>query len=177
MKSVNLPPRDKDEVLTLYAHYFLAAELMHKNYKKLIEKWNKRNRLSQNESVQLSIYFCTWIGFLGVTAEGFKNLAVRRLVQDARPPDFVDLIPQADELGKLLNKHGDALRKFRNKVFHLRDNAEEIELFFHEKPNRLEWAEELQATFDKFFSNYRVSCQVCYVIENRDQEFFKLLPG
>ena len=173
MKRRNLPPRDKDEVLTLYAHYFLVAELMLKNYKKQLTKWNQHGRLSQNDRVQLSIYFCTWLGFLGVTAEGFKKLAVRKLVQEARPPDFVDLIPLADGLGKLLKKHDDALRGFRNNVFHLRESPDEIERFFRERPNRLEWAEELQAAFSQFFSNYRILCQVHYVIENRDEELFK----
>ncbi|HZG37202.1 MAG TPA: hypothetical protein VEZ50_00855 [Nodosilinea sp.] len=173
MKSVNLPTRDKDEVLTLYAHYFLAAELMLKNYNKLFAKWNHSSRISQNDRVQLSIYFCTWIGFLGVTAEGFKKLAVRKLIQDARPPDFMELVPQSDELGRLLKKHDDALRKFRNNVFHLRESPEEIERFFYDQPNRLEWAEELQAAFEQFFSNYRILCQVHYVIENRNEDMFK----
>lgn len=173
MKTSNLPPSDKDAVLTLYAHYFLTGELMFKNYKKLLTKLNKLSRLSQNDRVQLSIYFCTWLGFLGVTAEGFKNLAVRKLVQDARPPDFVELVPQSDELGRLVKKHDDALRKFRNNVFHLRESTENIERFFIEKPNRLEWAEELQAAFEQFFSSYRILCQVHYAIENRTEELFK----
>jgi len=168
-----LPHRDKDAVLTLYAHYFLASELMLKNYKKLVTKRNQRSRLSQNDEVQLSIYFCTWLGFLAVTAEGFKKLGIRRLVKDARPSDFVELIPKADELGKLLKKHDDALRKFRNNVFHLRESAEEVERFFYEQPNRLEWAEELQAAFNEFFSTYRILCQVHYLLENRKDELFK----
>lgn len=36
MESKHLPSRDVDEVLTLYAHYFLASDLMLKNYKKLL---------------------------------------------------------------------------------------------------------------------------------------------
>ena len=168
-----LSHRDKDAVLTLYAHYFLASELMLKNYKQLIAKRKQRSRLSQNDRVQLSIYFSTWLGFLAVTAEGFKKLGIRRLVKDARPPEFVELIPKADELGKLLKKHDDALRKFRNNVFHLRESTEEIERFFRERPNRLEWAEELQAAFNKFFSAYRILCQVHYVIESREEELFK----
>lgn len=168
-----LPHRDKDAVLTLYAHYFLASELMLKNYKKLIAKWNQRNRLSQNDRVQLSIYFCIWLGLLAVTAEGFKKQGIRRLVQDARPPEIVELIPKADELGKLLKKHDDALRKFRNNVFHLRESTEEIERFFHERPNRLEWAEELQAVFGQFFSTYRILCQVHYAIKSRKEDLFK----
>lgn len=168
-----LPHRDKDAVLTLYAHYFLASELMLKNYKKLIAKSNQRSRLSQNDRVQLPIYFGTWLGFLAVTAEGFKKLGIRRLVKDARPPEFVELIPKADELGKRLKKHDDALRKFRNNVFHLRESTEEIERFFYEQPNRLKWAEELQAAFNKFFSTYRILCQVHYMIEDRKEELFK----
>lgn len=69
-----LPHRDKDAVLTLYTHYFLVSELMFKNYKKLITKRNQHSRRSQNDRVQLSIYFCTWLGFLAVNAEGFKKL-------------------------------------------------------------------------------------------------------
>lgn len=173
MNNATLPQRDEDAVLTLYAHYFLAGELMLKNYKNLSEKWSKRGRLSQNDRVQLSVYFCTWLGFLGVTAEGFKKLGIRKLIQEARPSDFAELIPRVDQLGKLLKKHHDALRKFRNNVFHLRENTAEIEQFFREKPDRLGWAEELQAEFDQFFSNYRVLCQFYYVIENRKEEIFK----
>lgn len=173
MRDSKLPHRDTDPVMTLYAHYFSAAELMLKNYKTLTEKANLRGRLSQNDRVNLSIYFCTWLGFLAVTAEGFKKLAVRRLIQDARPSDFVELVPQADEIGKTLKEHDDALRRFRNNVFHLRESPEEIERFFYERPNRLEWAEALQATFKQFFSGYRVLCQVHYVLENRREEVLK----
>lgn len=168
-----LPHRDKDAVLTLYAHYFLASELMLKNYKKLTTKRNQRGRLSKNDHYQLAIYFSTWLGFLAVTAEGFKKLGIRMLVKDDRPQEFIELIPKADELGKLLKKHDDALRKFRNNVFHLRESTEEIERFFRERPERVEWAEELQTAFNEFFSNYRILCQVHYVIENRKEEVFK----
>lgn len=154
--------------MTLYAHYFLASELMLKNYQKLRKK---HDRLSQNDLVQLSIYFCSWLGFLAVTAEGFKKLTIRKLIKDARPTEFAELIYEADELGKYLKKHDDALRKFRNNIFHLRDSAEEIERFFREKPDRLEWAEELQARFDNLFSNYRILCQVRYALEGRKAEF------
>lgn len=173
MKPSALPHRDDDAVLTLYAHYFLASELMLNNYKKLTKKWQQRGRLTQNDRVQLTIYFGTWLGFLAVTAEGFKKLAIRKLVQTDRPSDFAELVPQADELGSLLKKHDDALRKFRNTVFHLREDMKDIERFFHERPNRLEWAEELQSGFHNFFSSYRILCQVQYVIENRSDELFK----
>ncbi|GAB5606542.1 hypothetical protein TK5_26230 [Sideroxyarcus sp. TK5] len=143
------------------------------NYKKLTKKWQQRGSLTPNNRVQLSIYFGTWLGFLAVTAEGFKKLAIRKLVQADRPPDFVELVPQADMLGSLLKKHDDALRRFRNTVFHLREDTQDIERFFNEQPNRLEWAEELQSAFDNFFSSYRILCQVHYVIENRSDELFK----
>jgi hypothetical protein len=173
IKSESLPQRDSDEVLTLYTHYFLAAELMFKNYKKLSAKWNQRGRQSQNDGVHNSIYFCTWLGFLAVTAEGFKKLAVRKLLRDARPPGFVELVPRADALGKLLKRNDDALRKFRNNIFHLRESHAEIERFLKELPNRLEWAEELHGAFSEFFSKYRILCQVHYLIENRNEEVFK----
>jgi hypothetical protein len=174
VKNATLPQRDTDKVLTLYAHYFLAGELMLKNYRKLDKKWSERGRLSPNDRHQMSIYFFTWLGFLAVTAEGFqKKLAIRRLLQDERPPEFAELIPMADELGKMLKKNDDALRKVRNSVFHLRESTEEIERFFHERPGRLGWAEDLQAVLENFFSDYRVLCQVHYVIGNRKDEFFK----
>jgi hypothetical protein len=169
VNSEALPSRDKDEVLTLYAHYFLASELMLKNYKKISTKWDQRGQLSRNDRVNFSIYFCTWLGFLRVTAEGFKKIAVHKLLQNARPEDFVGLIPQADALGKLLKKHDDALREFRNDVFHLRESPDKIERFFREQPDRIKWAHELQLAFGGFFSEYRILCQVHYLIEGRDK--------
>lgn len=168
-----LPPRDSDAVLTLHAHYFSAAELMFENYKRLRARWDQRGRLGQNSRVQFSIYFCTWLGFLGVTAEGFKSLSVRRLILEARPESFAELVPAVDDLGKLLKMHDDALRKFRNNVFHLREDPDQIQRFFREQPSRLDWAEELQSAFSQFFSSYRVLCQVQYAIEGRRDELFR----
>ena len=168
-----LPHRDKDAVLTLYAHYFLAAELMLKNYKKLVGKCDRSEKVTANDRVQLPIYLFTWLGFLGVTAEGFKDLGIRKLVQDARPAEFAKLLPDAGAVGKLLKKHDDALRRVRNTVFHLRKNTEDVEHFFYERRGRLEWAEELQVAFGTFFSGYRILCQVYYAIGDRDDEMFK----
>jgi hypothetical protein len=168
-----LPHRDKDAVLTLYCHYFLAAELMLKNYKRLVGKYDRSGKVNANERVQLPIYLFTWLGFLGVTAEGFKDLGIYKLVQDARPAEFAELLPGAGALGKLLKKHDDALRRVRNTVFHLRKNTEDVEHFFYEQRGRLEWAEELQAGFREFFSGYRVLCQAYYALGNRSEEIFK----
>lgn len=133
-----LPYRDSDAVLTLYAHYFLVSELMQKNYRELEAK---RNDLSQDDRVHLSIYFCTWLGFLAVTSEGFKKLGMRMLIQNKRPKNFVELIPKIDKLVSLMKMHSNPLRKFRNNIFHLRENHEELKLFLEGKHNRLEWAE------------------------------------
>jgi len=165
-----LPHRDQDPVMILYAHYYLASDLMYSNYKKLVDKSNKSGGLSQDDKVQLSIFFCTWIGFLAVTSEGFKKLIVRKLLKENRPNEFEELIPKADSLGKLMNTHKDDLRRFRNNVFHLRENTEDFERFIDSQPNRLEWAEKLQATLGEFFSLYRVISQVHYAINNRKEE-------
>ncbi|MGE6380996.1 hypothetical protein ACQKCO_05075 [Shewanella baltica] len=164
-----LPHRDSDPVLVLYAHYFTASDVMLKNYKKLI---NKNKQLNQNDRVELSIYFCTWIGFLGVTSEGFKKLRIRKLLEDQRPHEFKELISKANDLGKMMNTHGDELRKFRNKIFHLRDSTQELTQFLEKEPCRREWAQKLHVAFNDFFSEYRVLCQVHYVITNRHEEFF-----
>lgn len=172
MINATLPHRDKDAVLTLYAHYFLAGDLMYENYQKLSRGWERRGRLNQHNGGELSIYFCTWLGFLAVTAEGFKKLGVRSLLQGDRPSEFAELIQRAETLGMEIKKHDDALRKFRNKVFHLRDSTEDLERFFSERPGRLKWAEALHHTFADFFSGYRVLCQAHYVVQNRTQEMF-----
>ena len=155
MNQSALPDRDEDAVLTLYTHYFLAAELMLKNYTKLLTRWHQRGRLTEGEREQYRVYFGTWLGFLAVTAEGFKGLAIRKLIQDQRPTDFLELIPRCNEVGAMLKKNDDALRKLRNKVFHLRDTPKDIWDFITQS-NRLEWAEDLQGQFRKFFSEYRV---------------------
>ena len=164
MNTVKVPARDEDPLLTLYAHYYLPAELMFENYKRLLNKWQKQGRLAPGESLKYRIYFGTWLGLLGVVTEGFKQLAVRKLIQDARPSDFIELVPECNALGRLLNKHDSELRKFRNKIFHLRDTATDI-IGFLTAQGRLEWAEEVQSSFKKFFSNYRVFCEVHYILQ------------
>ncbi|MUJ39697.1 hypothetical protein [Aliivibrio fischeri] len=165
-----LPHRDQDPVMILYAHYYLASDLMYSNYKKKVDKNNKDGSLSQDDQVELSIYFCTWIGFLAVTSEGFKKLIVRKLLKEERPDEFEELIHMADDLGRLMNTYKDELRRFRNNVFHLRENTEDFERFIESQPNRLEWAEKLQVSFGEFFSLYRIISQVHYIKNNRKEE-------
>ncbi len=173
MNEATLPHRDNDAILTLYAHYFLAGDLMYENHRKLTKNWERRGRLSNNNKVHLSIYFCTWLGFLAVTTEGFKKLGVRSLLHGNRPSEFVELIPHVESLGKTIKKHDDALRRFRNMVFHMRDSTENLERFFSERPDRLEWADTLHRAFAEFFSEYRVLCQVHYLVHHRDQELIR----
>ncbi len=165
-----LPHRDQDPVLTLYAHYFLAAELMRANYVKLRAKGKQRGELNQNDAVDESIYFITWLGFLGVSCEGFRKVKMRLLLQNERPEEFHELIPKSDEIGMAMKRYADPLRKVRNNVFHLRDDIEAIELFFADEALRLPWAEELHAAFVQFFSDYRVLCEVHYMVNDRTSE-------
>lgn len=169
----NLPYKDSDPVLTLYSHYFLAADLMYSNYFRLLTKRRLRNRLSKNDEINRGIYFCTWLGYLAVTCEGFTKLKMRLLLQENRPKDFQELVPKSDGLGKVMKQHSDPLRKFRNNVFHLRDDASELVQFLTERDLRLEWAEELHTAFADFFSAYRVSCYVHYAIHGRTGEMQK----
>lgn len=165
-----LPHRDEDAVMTLYVHCFLSADLMLKNYKKLSARWDKDGRISKSRYIDFRIYVTTWLGYLAVTAEGFKKLGMRRLLEGSRPNEFEDVIEQANTVGRMLKEHDDALRKFRNNIFHLRDDSNEVMRFFYEKPGRLAWAEELHSAFRKFFSGYRVSFFVHCLRNQRSDE-------
>ncbi|MBV6826444.1 hypothetical protein [Pseudomonas sp. PD9R] len=168
--SDKLPSSNQDPVLTLYTHYFLAADLMRNNYLALDKKWLKKNRLSQGEQIKIGVYLSSWLGFLAVTCEGFNKLNMRLLLQNNRPPNFQKLISASDDIGKTLKLHTDALRKFRNTVFHLRDNIEAVNHFFAHDADRLPWAIELHSTIEKFFSKYRVQCEVHYLTNDRQSE-------
>ncbi|CBJ39482.1 conserved protein of unknown function [Ralstonia solanacearum CMR15] len=163
----NLPCRDQDPVLVLYAHYFLAADLMRENFNKLDEKRMENGHLNQEESGKQGIYLSSWLGLLGVTCEGFRNLRMRLLIQKNRPNEFSELIPCCDRIGRMLKHHFDPLREFRNSVFHLRDDVDAIRKFFDREEERLPWAGDLHTEFAKFFSAYRVLCEVYYTIHDR----------
>lgn len=166
-----LPSQNHDMVMTLYAHYFEAADLMRENFEKLDTKLRKTGKLSRNDRVQKRIYFFTWLGFLWATCEGFKKkINLRRVLSDERPQDFKELLPESDALGKMINAHFDSLREVRNNVFHLRENPEKIRKFFSKEADRLSWALELHDTLNRFFSSYRIQCTVHYAMNNRKGE-------
>lgn len=165
-----LPSRNQDRVFVLHSHYFQAADLMLENYEKLSKKWEKADRLSQCEKVNQRIYLSSWLGFLGVTCEGFRHLNMRLLLQNERPKHFKELIPIADDIGRLMKKHSDSLREFRNNVFHLRKNTEMVRQFFDHHSERLPWAHELHKALAGFFSKYRIQCEVHYFMHNRKGE-------
>lgn len=165
-----LPSRNQDRILTLQSHYFLSAELMLKNYDKLIEKLNKTNRLSQSKKIDMRIYFTTWLGFLAVVCEGFRKLNIHILLTNDRPDSFKELLPISDNIGRLMKEHADPLRNFRNNVFHLREYIDFVRYFFDKELERLSWARELHTALAKFFSEYRISCEVHYLINGRKGE-------
>ncbi len=148
-----LPSRNRDRINILQIHYFQTAELMFENYDKLRRKLHKNGHLSQCEKVYMRTYLFTWLGFLGVVCEGFRNLNIRILLNNNRPSEFKELVPISDSIGKLMKEHADSLREFRNKVFHLRENTDFVHNFFDKKIERLPWARELHMALANFFLN------------------------
>lgn len=173
-----LPSQNLDMVMTLYAHYFEAADLMRENFEKLDAKLKKKGKLSRKDEVQNRIYFTTWLGFLSATCEAFKKkINMRRLLTEDRPERFKELLPESDALLKLINAHWDPLREVRNNVFHLRDNADKIRNFFSREAERLSWALTLHDALKRFFANYRLECTVHYAMNSRKGEMDSALGG
>lgn len=166
----SLPHLDQDEVLTLYAHCFLAAEVMRRNYEKLSVRMKKNGCLSRKDRVEFRIYFTSWLGYLRTTSEGFQQLNMRLLLTHNRPQSFSELISKSAEIGRILKQHGDALRQVRNNVFHLREDIKPLMRFAVDDMDRLTWAQELHSALDEFFSSYRVLCEVHYVMHGRESE-------
>ncbi|ASM32007.1 Uncharacterised protein [Serratia marcescens] len=165
-----LPSRNKDPVLVLQSHYFQSADLMLENYNKFSRKFHKIGCLSRREETDMSVYLTTWLGLLGVVCEGVRKLNMRILLGNERPESFKKLLPISDNIGRLMKEHADSLRKFRNNVFHLRENTELVRDFFDNKLERIQWARELHMILAEFFSQYRVSCEVHYLINGRRGE-------
>ncbi|CNL07916.1 Uncharacterised protein [Yersinia mollaretii] len=165
-----LPGRNQDRILTLQIHYFQTAELMFEKYDRLNKKMYKNGHLSQREKNDMRIFLSTWLGFLGVVCEGVRKLNIRTLLINERPNDFKELLPISDGIGKLMKEHANPLRTFRNNVFHLRENTEFVHHFFDKQVERLPWARELHMALSEFFSQYRVYCEVHYVMNGRKGE-------
>ncbi|WP_233982311.1 DUF6896 domain-containing protein [Pectobacterium versatile] len=165
-----LPGRNQDPVLVLQSHYFQSAELMLENYNKLSRKLHKIGHLSRREEIDMRIYLTTWLGFLGVVCEGMRKLNIRILLESERPDSFKELLPISDNIGQLMKEHAGSLRKFRNNVFHLRENTELVRDFFDKRLERIQWARKLHMALEGFFSQYRVSCEVHYLMNERKGE-------
>lgn len=166
----NLPLKNKDPILTLHAQQFQAADLMRKNYEKIIEKLKKYDRLSMNDKINAGIYLSTWLGFLRVTCEGFFTLKIRKLLQEERPGAFGEIVAQHDVVLKLEKRHRDALRDFRNNTFHPQRDVQVKREFFDSEKGRIPWAHELHNEVAQFFSSYRIQCEVHYFVQGRLSE-------
>ena len=164
-----LPHRDTDQVLVLYVHYFQAANLMRKNLEQTKAK-SKRAHSTFDMNVNQSIYLSSWLGFLAVSCEGFKKLRMRLLLSTERPSNFHDLTPQSDNLGRLINQHAGALRELRNDIFHVRTDLNAVRNFFSGDDDLLSWAVSLHDKMASFFSDYRVHCEVHYLMNDRRSE-------
>lgn len=165
-----LPLRDRDQVLTLQVHYFHAADLMLEHYDSLLAKWNKTQRLSRDDQSDFRVYMSSWLGFLAVTCEGFRKLKMYLLLNDHRPVEYQELLPECNKLNRAINAHFDSLRKYRNNVFHLRDTAVDTLDFLAPNAGRLGWAKSIHADLKQFFSDYQILCECHYLENERESE-------
>ncbi len=158
-----LPHRDQDSIQLLSSQCFESADLMFEHYKVINLMWEKKGRLGGTNGVKFRIYLLSWLGYLNETAEGFRKMNMRLLLEHKRPTNFAELIPELNKVGSLRKKYDDDLRKLRNDTFHLRASDESITRFFADDGERMKWATELHAAFASFFSNYRVLAEVEYL--------------
>ncbi|HEY4316282.1 MAG TPA: hypothetical protein VGN04_01640 [Herbaspirillum sp.] len=165
-----LPHREQDSVLVLHAKFFLAADLMRRNYEKLSHKSEKYSYLSQNDRINLDIYFSSWLGYLGAVCEAFKTLNLRRLLEQDRPPSFRELIVKCEHIGGLLKRRSGSLRGFRNSLFHLRDESKAILRLAADDAERLAWLGELHDAIAEFLYEYRMACEAHYARQGRRSE-------
>ncbi|MBT9519978.1 MAG: hypothetical protein IV101_03705 [Dechloromonas sp.] len=162
-----LPHWTRDSVLTLSSQCFDSANLMFEHYEAVKRLLTKEQKLSSANILKFRVYLLSWLGYLHTTAKGFKDLGMRRLLQNKRPESFLDLIAKCNEVGKLEARHTDDLRVLRNNIFHLRTNDEAIRQFFSDDGKRMEWARGLHTAFASFFSDYRVLAEVHYLCSGR----------
>lgn len=162
-----LPLKSVDPVITLYLHQFLSADLMKKNYEKIIRKWKKDGRISDSKKVEARIYLSVWLGFLRGICEGFDKLSMRKLIIEDRPVEFAELVAQCDVIGRLKKRHGEALQRFRNNTFHSEVDYQVRRDFFDREKERVKWAHELHDQVQEFFSSYRVLSEVHFSLNGR----------
>lgn len=165
-----LPHREQDKVLTLQVHYFYAAELMLKHYDSMVSKWDKNKKLSRHDEINFRIYMTSWLGFLAVTCEGYKDLGMYLLLNNERPVEYQKLLPKCNQLSSSIKKHYHDLRKFRNNVFHMRANTDDTLAFLSPEVDRLSWARSIHRDLKSFFSDYRVFCECHYILNERRSE-------
>jgi hypothetical protein len=166
-KRFPLPHSSRDCVQTLSSQCFESADVMREHFQRLNRLWRKDRRLSNSNMIKIRVYLMSWLGYLRSTAEGFKELQVRALMEHRRPEEFQELINECDAIKRLETQHGEDLRKLRNHIFHLRSDNEDVEQFFSDDGTRMKWAAELHAAFASFFSSYRVLCEVHCVVNGR----------
>ena len=162
-----LPHRTRDSVQALSSQCFASANLMFEQYEAVIRLRTKEQKLSRANGLKLRVYLLSWLGYLNTTAEGFKKMNMRLLLQNKRHASFLELIAKCDEIGKLKKRHASDLRALRNDIFHLRTDNESIMKFFSDDGERMEWARKLHAAFASFFSSYSILAEVHYMCSGR----------
>lgn len=162
-----LPHWNHDSIQMLSSQCFASADLMLEHYRSIDALWTKNGELNSSNSLKLRVYLLSWLGYLNTTIEGFENINIWLLLKHKRPTKFQELTTKCGEIGKLVKRHANDLRRLRNDTFHLRNDNDAITRFFSDDGERLEWAKELHAAFDSFFSEYRSLAETYYIINGR----------
>jgi hypothetical protein len=127
-----------DPVLRL-AKYWLSARLMHDHAQELREFHpdGLEGLVADGLYSDFQIYLQFWLSALYVVAEGFLELGL-----------------SDPKLCRLVKRHIDALRLYRNATFHFQKKPDKHVQFHDGRAIRLNWALDMHFAFEKFFRKH-----------------------
>src|SRR5215213_4956485 len=127
---------ESDPVLSL-CNYWLSADIMHSLLHEMREHLFAEEEGKETLWPEFQIYYSFWLSALYVVAEGFQELRLR-----------------SPTIQKKVAAHIDDLRIFRNGTFHFQKTRVKQLQMLDKDAMRLNWAEDLHASFGRFLKRY-----------------------
>ena len=135
--SKTVPTAANDPVLKL-ALYWLSARVVHEHVHEYRETYPDLKGIEEDgHAIEFTTYVSFWLSALYVVAEG-----------------YIDLKLSDPNLDGLVHEHIDSLRLYRNATFHFQKGDNKHIQFHTGSFGRMNWAEDMHASFEKYFSNY-----------------------
>lgn len=175
-----MPDPEHEPIIRLHDYYFQPCDVIYKEFKKLYDEFNEKDRLPPKKLVKFQSYAQLWLSTLYVVIEGFQCKSVKDFYASQEIDDIHIRVHWSSINHKISqmdkdDERGNYLKDYRHATLHFQESMEKLtrrrDLFLRQRrEGSIRWAIELHNEITMFYTRYRPMASFLYMTGRRKKK-------